>query len=99
MTVPWSEALVPISTGVLSVGLLTLLGEFCRRFIGAVYVDDVSGQVRLSHLNFWGGRRDLTLPLDHVASLELAAADVTAADPYYVKAGPLAVEDTILDIT
>ena len=52
-----------------SVGTLFLFGEFFRRCVCLVYISKDDTTVKLSHMSFWGKRKNIEVPLDDIVPL------------------------------
>ncbi|KAJ8284036.1 hypothetical protein COCON_G00028860 [Conger conger] len=59
------------STGIAVFAAIMLysLSHFFRKVVGMMYLDSSKTTLKVSHLNFWGNRRDLFLPLTDVMTL------------------------------
>jgi hypothetical protein len=42
------------------------MGEFFRKLVGFVYVNPVTNEVKISHLNFWGNRKDIIHQMNEI---------------------------------
>ncbi|XP_037328720.2 transmembrane protein 186 isoform X2 [Pungitius pungitius] len=64
-------ALVSYTTGIaLFAGvMLYTASHFFRRVVGMMYLDPSQTTLKVSHLTFWGGRRDLYLPVSDVMTM------------------------------
>ncbi|XP_042235747.1 transmembrane protein 186-like [Homarus americanus] len=49
--------------------MLYVMGEIFRRTVGHVYYDSRSNLVKVSHLTFWGGRKDVHIPSSDIVPL------------------------------
>ncbi|XP_075141110.1 transmembrane protein 186 [Leptodactylus fuscus] len=49
--------------------MLYALSAYLRRIIGMLYVDDDLTTVKVSHLTFWGNRKNIFVPIDDVKPL------------------------------
>ncbi|KAJ8246005.1 hypothetical protein GJAV_G00262630 [Gymnothorax javanicus] len=60
--------IVCYSTGIafFAAFMLYSLSFYLRRFVGRMYLDDSKTTLKVSHLSFWGHRRDLYLPVTDV---------------------------------
>lgn len=54
----------------LALSMLYALGEFFRRLIGIMYLNRDHSLVKLSHLTFWGRRKDLIVPVSDIIPLQ-----------------------------
>ena len=52
-----------------SVGTLFFFGEFFRRCVCLVYISKDDTTVKLSHMSFWGKRRNIEVPLEDIIPL------------------------------
>ena len=52
-----------------SVGTLGFFGEFFRRCVCIVYINKDDSTVKLSHMSFWGKRKDVEIPLNDIVPL------------------------------
>ncbi|XP_071845820.1 transmembrane protein 186-like [Apostichopus japonicus] len=59
----------------LALSMLYALGEFFRRLIGMMYLSRDETRVKVSHLTFWGQRKDLTFPVSDVIPLRDCGED------------------------
>ena len=72
----------PLIVCTISLGMLAVMGEYFRRLIGIIYVDAVNDKVKISHLDFWGNRKDLIVSINDV--IPIIDAGENPAD-FYVK--------------
>ena len=49
--------------------MLYVMSHFFRRIIGFMYLNKAMDTVKVSHLTFWGRRRDIFLPVDSIVPL------------------------------
>ncbi|KAM9856718.1 transmembrane protein 186 isoform 2-T2 [Aulostomus maculatus] len=63
--------LVSYTTGVaLFAGvMLYTISHFSRRVVGRMYLDQSNSTLKVSHLNFWGRRHDIYLPVSDVMTI------------------------------
>ncbi|KAL4624499.1 transmembrane protein 186 [Arapaima gigas] len=63
--------LVGYSTGiaVFAAVMLYSLSYYLRRFVGMMYLDQSETTLKVSHLTFWGKRKDLYIPVNDVMTL------------------------------
>ncbi|XP_053202681.1 transmembrane protein 186-like, partial [Panonychus citri] len=63
-----SEAQLALCTVSLFIVLLLLFGYsiLYQRLVGRIYISNDSKRLRFAHVNFWGNREDVTLPIDKV---------------------------------
>lgn len=54
------ELFTPLAICSLALGMLGVMGEFFRKLVGIMYVNPKTDEVTISHLNFWGNRKDVT---------------------------------------
>ncbi|KAL7639163.1 UNVERIFIED_CONTAM: hypothetical protein RMT77_010697 [Armadillidium vulgare] len=79
----WIEEVIPVSmtftVGVclLSLTMLYIMGEFFRKFIGAIYYSEQQKMVRISHLSFFGKRKEINVPLEDLVPFSELDDDVT----------------------
>lgn len=66
-----SFSLVSYTTGIaLFAGvMLYTLSHFFRRVVGRMYLDQSQTTLKVSHLSFWGKRRDIFLPVSDVMTI------------------------------
>lgn len=57
------------SVALLAAVMLYTVSHFLRRVVGAMYLDGSQRTLKVSHLTFWGRRRDVLLPLDDVMTV------------------------------
>ncbi|XP_064178767.1 transmembrane protein 186 [Anguilla rostrata] len=59
------------STGIAVFAAIMLysLSHYLRRVVGMIYLDNSKTTLKVSHLTFWGNRRDLYLPVTDVMTL------------------------------
>ncbi|XP_068102935.1 transmembrane protein 186 [Hyperolius riggenbachi] len=50
-------------------GMLYSLSYYLRRFIGMIYINQEATTLKVAHLTFWGGRKDIYLPIEDVKKL------------------------------
>ncbi|XP_063284950.1 transmembrane protein 186 isoform X2 [Pelobates fuscus] len=62
-------------TAVFACIMLYCLSYFLRRIIGMIYLNDAGTTVKVSHLTFWGKRKDLFIPITDIQSLEETGDD------------------------
>ena len=55
---------------------LYAISGYTRNFIGVMAMNDGKDVLRVSHLTFWGGRREIYAPVDDVIPLTDAGEDV-----------------------
>lgn len=48
---------------------LYIITAFFRRLIGVIYIDEAKKDLRIAHLTFWGGRKDITVPISDIIPL------------------------------
>lgn len=77
-----ANIVLPLVVCSISLGMLAIMGEYFRRLIGIIYVDPVNDKVKISHLDFWGNRKDLILSVNDV--IPIIDAGENPAD-FYVK--------------
>ncbi|XP_043241678.1 transmembrane protein 186-like [Amphibalanus amphitrite] len=54
------------AVGLFAAGMLYIMGEFFRRFVGLLYLHRDGTQLKIAHLTFWGGRRDIVIPVEDI---------------------------------
>ncbi|XP_069503149.1 transmembrane protein 186 isoform X2 [Ambystoma mexicanum] len=66
-----SHASVVYTTGiaVFACVMLYSVSYFLRRIIGMMYLNDGGTTVKVSHLTFWGRRKDLFVPVENIMAL------------------------------
>ena len=89
----------------LVVVLLLLVGYsvLYRRLVGRIYISNDSKSVRLAHVNFWGKREDVTLPIkkiipisdtnDKLNTFHIKIGLNNSAQTYYMNFGRKAILD------
>lgn len=65
---------------ILSTAMLYVMGEFFRKFIGAIYYSEQRNVIRISHLSFFGKRKEVFLPLKDL--VPLSELDDNVSDVY-----------------
>jgi len=60
--------------GTLAIGgfatvMLYVMGEIFRRLVGIIYYSPSENSVKISHLSFWGKRKDIYVPLEDIVPL------------------------------
>lgn len=68
-TVDIQGFLATASIGGLATVMLVVMGEFFRRLVGIIYYNPSEDSVKISHLSFWGNRKDIYVPLDDIVPL------------------------------
>lgn len=68
-TVDIQGFLATLSIGGLATLMLYVMGEFFRRLVGIVYYNSSESSVKISHLSFWGNRKDIYVPLEDIVPL------------------------------
>ncbi|KAK8741438.1 hypothetical protein OTU49_002220 [Cherax quadricarinatus] len=53
----------------LALVMLYVMGEIFRRIVGHVYYDTQSSLAKVSHLNFWGSRKDIYIPSSDIVPI------------------------------
>ena len=76
-----SYILSTVSFCAFSISTLVLFGEFFRRFVGLVSINQDNTKVRLSHVTFWGRRNDVVVPLEDI--LPLSETSERARNEYW----------------
>ncbi|XP_023660004.1 transmembrane protein 186 [Paramormyrops kingsleyae] len=63
--------LISYSTGiaVFAAVMLYSLSHYLRRFVGMMYLDDTKSTLKVSHLTFWGKRKDIYVPVTDIMTL------------------------------
>lgn len=56
----------PLVLCTVSLTMLGIMGEFFRKLIGIVYINPVTNEVKIAHMNFWGNRKDVTYHLNEI---------------------------------
>ena len=54
-----TDLFLPLVLCTVSLTMLGIMGEFFRKLIGVVYLNPVTNDVKIAHLNFWGNRKDI----------------------------------------
>lgn len=49
--------------------MLCVMGEIFRKIVGHIYINSERDLVKISHLTFWGGRRDIVIPTEDLVPL------------------------------
>lgn len=68
-TVDFQGFLATLSIGTLATVMLYVMGEFFRRLVGIIYYNPSESSVKISHLSFWGNRKEVYVPLDDIVPL------------------------------
>ncbi|XP_029431978.1 transmembrane protein 186 [Rhinatrema bivittatum] len=50
-------------------GMLYSISFYLRRIIGMIYLNEVGSTIKVSHLTFWGRRKDIFIPIENVMTL------------------------------
>uniref|UniRef100_A0A8C5Q1T0 Transmembrane protein 186 n=1 Tax=Leptobrachium leishanense TaxID=445787 RepID=A0A8C5Q1T0_9ANUR len=58
------------ATAIFACTMLYCLSYYLQRIIGMIYLNDTGTIVKVSHLTFWGKRKDIFIPVTDVKSLE-----------------------------
>jgi len=74
------DVFVPLVVGSVSLVMLGVMGEFFRKLIGAVYLNSHKNQVKISHLDFFGNRKDVFVNIDDI--VPISSTNETPSDPY-----------------
>ena len=74
------DVFVPLVVGSVSLVMLGVMGEFFRKLIGAVYLNSHTNQVKISHLDFFGNRKDIFETIDNI--VPISSTNETPSDPY-----------------
>ncbi|XP_076841270.1 transmembrane protein 186 [Brachyhypopomus gauderio] len=66
-----SAAVLSYTTGiaVFAAAMLYVISHYIRRVVGMMYLDHTCTTLKVSHLSFWGNRRDVYLPVCDVMTL------------------------------
>ena len=67
--IPIENAYITFYISVFACGMLYVMGEFFRKFIGFVYFNSKEQTVKISHLTFWGKRNDIVIPLEEIGHI------------------------------
>jgi hypothetical protein len=54
---------------IVALGMLSIMGEFFRKFVGIIYVNEKTRQAKIAHLTFFGNRKDIVVPLKDIVPL------------------------------
>jgi hypothetical protein len=90
-----ANIVLPLVVCSISLGMLAIMGEYFRRLIGIIYVDPVNDKVKISHLDFWGNRKDLILSVNDV--IPIIDAGENPADFYVKLRAALTVASNYMD--
>ncbi|KAK7078397.1 hypothetical protein SK128_017331 [Halocaridina rubra] len=55
-----------LAIGSLALFMLFVMGEIFRRTVGIIYYNSIKDIVKVSHLTFWGRRRDVLIPVEDI---------------------------------
>lgn len=69
------SVLICTGTAVFAAVMLYSLSYYLRRIIGMMYVDNDLTTVKVSHLTFWGNRKNIFVPIDDVKQLSETGDD------------------------
>lgn len=61
-----TDLVLPLVLCTVSLTMLAIMGEFFRKLIGILYVNPVTSEVKISHLNFWGNRKDVIRHMNEI---------------------------------
>lgn len=78
--------------GLFACAMLYVMSELTRRAVGAIYIDPERRLVKVSHLTFWGARKNIIVPVDDIVPL----ADISEEPKnIYVKLKRYSTEDVL----
>jgi len=61
-----TDLVFPLVLCTVSLTMLAIIGEFFRKLIGILYVNPDTNEVKISHLNFWGNRKDVIRHMNEI---------------------------------
>jgi len=83
---------MPVSLMSLALVMLGVMGELFRKLIGAVYINSSTNRVKISHLNFWGNRKDIIVNMSDIVPIsdtDDKFSDVYVKVKFYSQQKPL----------
>ncbi len=61
-----ADLFIPLAICTVSLTMLGIMGEFFRKLVGIIYINPATEEVKISHLNFWGNRKDVIYSINDI---------------------------------
>ncbi|XP_030067984.1 transmembrane protein 186 [Microcaecilia unicolor] len=65
----YESVLYSVGIAIFAGGMLYCLSYYLRRIIGMIYLNQAGTILKVSHLTFWGRRKDIFIPVENVMTL------------------------------